>query len=322
MVQTNAGPLVYIVILNWNNAPDTIACLESVSNLDYSNHHPLVVDNGSIDDSVARIRASQPSIEILELKNNLGYAAGNNAGIHRALNTGAEYILVLNNDTLVAPGMLTELVGVAESNPKIGMVGPTMYCIEPPNTLFAAGCFIEWAKGETQNRGMFQPAITYPELKHPEPVDFIAGCGVLVRRELIETIGGLAPDYYLNFEDVEWAVRARRHGFEVWYAPQAIMWHKVSATLGQASPANTYYMTRNVLLFFWQNAPIHLRWLAVLRILIRTLRTISAWTLKTQYKTHAFRRLRQANMLALRDFFMGRFGQMGSDVITVCYPNQ
>jgi hypothetical protein len=313
-------PLVYIVILNWNNAPDTLACLASILGLDYPNYYSLVVDNGSTDDSINQIRICYPNIEILETGVNLGYAEGNNAGIRHALTTDAEYVLVLNNDTLVAPSMLTELVRVAELKPQIGMVGPKMYCLEPPDTLFAAGSFIEWAKGETKNRGMFQPATAYGNLKSPEPVDFITGCGVLVRRELIESIGNLTSVYYLNFEDAEWGVRAWRHGFEVWYVPQALMWHKISATLGQASPANTYYMTRNALLFFWQNAPAHLRGMAILRIITRTLWIVGAWTLKAQYKTSAFQRQRQANLLALRDFFQSRFGQMGSDVATVCYP--
>jgi GT2 family glycosyltransferase len=320
--QMSKAPFVYIVILNWNNAPDTIACLTSVSDLDYSNYQTLVIDNGSTDGSKAKIKTNHPSVEILALENNLGYALGNNVGIHYALEAGAEYILVLNNDTLVASNMLTELVKVAETDAKIGMVGPTMYCVEPPDTLFAAGSFIDWAKGETRNRGMFEPITAYPELKYPEPVDYITGCAVLVRKELIETIGGLASSYYLNYEDAEWGVRARHYDFDVWYAPQAVMWHKVSASLGQASPANTYYMTRNALLFFWQNAPGHLRWLSLSRIIARTLQTLGAWTLKAEYKTNSFQRLRQANLLALRDFFLGHFGKMGPDVASVCYPNR
>jgi GT2 family glycosyltransferase len=153
-------------------------------------------------------------------------------------------------------------------------------------------------------------------------VDFIVGCGLLVRRELIERIGALDPAYYLNFEDVEWGIRAGRAGYKVLYAPRAMLWHKVSATLGQASPANTYYMTRNGLRFFWQHAPGPLRWLATARLLLRTVRTVSAWTLKRQYHAPVFRRKRSANLLALRDFFLDRFGAMGPDVYRICYGKQ
>jgi hypothetical protein len=314
-------PSVTIVILNWNNAPDTIECLESVAGLDYPNFRPLVVDNGSSDDSVTRIRQAQPTVAILETGENLGYAEGNNVGLRQAVENGADYVFVLNNDTLLEPTMLTKLVEVAESSPDIGMVGPTMYCTDPAKKLFAAGSFVLWSQGKLNHRGMFELPGPYTQAQTPEPVDFIVGCGVLVRRELIERCGPLDPQYYLNFEDVEWGIRARRYGYQVLYVPPAVMWHKVSATLGQASAANTYYMTRNALLFFWKNGQGFAGWLAVLRILLHTSRTIGAWSLKSQYRNQTFRRKRSANLMALRDFFQGRYGAMGSDVFHVCYDN-
>jgi GT2 family glycosyltransferase len=279
----------------------------------------IVVDNGSTDGSASRIGTAFPEVEVLELDANLGYAGGNNVGLTYALAVGADYILILNNDTLVHPSMLAELIAIIEEFPQIGMAGPTMYCVDPANVLFAAGSFIHWARGSLRHRGMFEPATRYAQITQPGPVDFIVGCGVLVQRKVIEAIGGYNPAYYLNFEDVEWGVKAWQAGFEVWHVPQAMMWHKVSATLGRASPANTYYMTRNALLFFWRNAPDHLRWLAISHILLRTLRTISAWTLKPRYHQDGFRRKRDANLLALRDFFQGRFGEMGPDVARICY---
>jgi GT2 family glycosyltransferase len=221
--------------------------------------------------------------------------------------------MVLNNDTRVDPTMLGELVKCAESDSRIGMIGPKMYCYEPEDTIFATGSFINWSKGETTNRGLFQPASDFAHFQGLEQVDFIAGCGVLVSRKFIEQVGVLDPIYYLNFEDVDWGVRGWRQGFEIWFAPQAVMWHKVSATLGKASPANTYYMTRNALLFFWRHSPSRYRWTAILRIILRTLRSIAAWTLKPQYWSESFRKLRSANIMALRDFTLGHFGQMKGD---------
>ena len=312
-------PKATIVILNWNNASDTLECLASVVKLRYDNYDVVVVDNGSTDGSVVTIRGKYPSVTILENCENLGYAEGNNVGIRHAMQAGADYVLILNNDTLVAPTMLTELVRVAESSHDIGMVGPTVYCTDPADRLFAAGSFVLWNRGDLCHRGMFEPAGPYTKAGSPEPVDFIVGCGVLVRRQLIEVAGVFDPLYYLNYEDVEWGIRARRYGFKVLYVPQAIMWHKVSASLGLASPANTYYMTRNALLFSWKNAPARLRWLTVSTIILRTLRTIGAWTLKPQYQEPIFQRKRTANLLALRDFFLGRFGEMGPDVARICH---
>jgi hypothetical protein len=310
-------PLVGVVVLNWNNPLDTEACLASVARLDYPNRHIIVVDNGSTDDSVARIRRSHPGVELLETGANLGYGEGNNVGIRRALERGAEFVLLLNNDTEVAPSMLSGLVAVAAADPRIGMAGPLVYCREPPHTLFAAGSFVEWGRGTIRHRGMFEPPEAYAD-DLPRPVDFVAGCGVLVSRALIEACGVLEAKYYLNLEDVEWGVRARRHGFEVVYVPSAVMWHAVSGTLGKASPANTYYMTRNTLLFFWENAPRGTRWLATACIVLRTLRTVAAWSLRSRYRAEAFARRRTANLLALRDFVSGRYGAMGPDVSRVC----
>ena len=304
------NPLVYVVILNWNNAADTIECLASLQASIYQPSVPFVVDNGSTDGSVGKIRAAFPEIHLIELESNIGYAEGNNVGIQFALDSGADYVMVLNNDTLVETTMLGELVGFAETNESIGMIGPKMFCYQPEDTLFATGSLIYWSRGETINRGMFTPASKVEDCQKPEQVDFIAGCGVLVTRKLLEKVGFLDPIYYLNYEDVDWGVRAQEQDFEVWYTPKAVLWHKVSSTLGQASPTNTYYMTRNALLFFWKNSPSRFRWQAILRIILRTLRSIGAWTIKPQYWNDSFKALRSANIMALRDFTLGHFGQM------------
>jgi GT2 family glycosyltransferase len=310
----NPVPSVTIVILNWNNAPDTLECLASVLKLTYLNFNVIVVDNGSEDGSINVIEEKFPEITYIKLSTNLGYAGGNNVGLQWALQEGTDYVMVLNNDTILDPNMLTELVKVAEGNTKIAMVGPLMYCTAPHNYLFAAGSFILWKKGSLNHRGLFQPANDHIYLKRPEPVDFIVGCCVLVRSRVIKSIGYLNQDYYLNFEDVEWGLMSHRFGYEVWFVPQAVMWHKVSATLGLASPTNTYYMTRNALLFFWKNASSLERWISLINIISRTIRTIIAWTIKRKYQTHDYKKKRAANFLAIRDFLTGRFGKMGIDV--------
>ncbi len=316
-----AIPSVSIIVLTWDQMDLTLDCLRSISLLDYPNQSTVVVDNGSKDNTAYEIAKRFPKVGIIQNETNLGFAEGNNVGIRRALEDLVDYVLILNNDTLVAPNMLTELLDFSEKHTGVGMVGPSVYCLDQEERIFALGSFINWAKGETWHRGSFLHKAHYSHLNDPERVDFISGCCVLVRKELIEQVGMLDSSYYLNFEDVEWAVRAGKHGLESWLVPSAVMWHKVSATLGQASPANTYYSTRNALRFFWDNGPNHLRWLAVSRILGRTLRTIAAWKVKPQYQHETFERRRRANLLALRDFFRGRFGKMGPDVALVCYPS-
>jgi hypothetical protein len=316
------SPSVAVVILNWNNASDTLNCLDSVFNLDYPNFFPIVVDNGSKDDSVNQIRSAHPSVEILETGENLGYAEGNNYGIRHAIEIGADYVFVLNNDTLVSPTILDELVSEAEENPKIGIVGPTVYMLDAENILYSAGSFIDWRIGRTWHRGMYQSAGQYADLYDPEMVDFIPGCGMLVRSEFIKIGGYFNSQYYLNYEDVEWCVRASKHGYEVLYVPKAVMWHKDSATIGHGSPMHTYYLTRNALLFFYRNTPHRLWILPIARLLFSTLRTIGAWSVKPKYRSDIYRRRRTANLLALRDFFLGRFDEMGKDVASVCIPGK
>src|SRR3989337_2540822 len=123
-------PLVYIVVVTWNGWPYTVRCLDSLRTLDYPSHHILTVDNGSTDDSVQQIRAAHPDIELTAIGQNLGFAGGANAGIHCALQRGAEYVWVLNNDVEVEPDTLTPLVEVARLRADVGIVGPSVW--RPP----------------------------------------------------------------------------------------------------------------------------------------------------------------------------------------------
>ncbi|MBN1657067.1 MAG: glycosyltransferase family 2 protein [Anaerolineae bacterium] len=313
------APKVYIIVLNWNNAPDTCACLESLLRLETVDSTVLVVDNGSTDNSLVEIAHHFPHVEILQTGENLGYAEGNNAGIRHALANGAEYVCILNNDTVVDPGCVRALLGEAESNPDVGIVGPKMYFSDPPDAIFCAGSTIDWKRGRLIQRGIRQRESEVGPLyaAGAEDVDFIVGCCLLVKREVIAQIGLLDARYYLNFEDVDWCLRARKAGWRVRYTPEAVLWHKVSSTLGQASPRNTYYMTRNRLLFFFTHGTGWQRWQSICCIVARNLGHIAAWTLKKENRVTA-RAKRNTNILALRDAALGRFGKMGADVEAAC----
>lgn len=312
-------PRVDVIILNWNNPIDTLACLEALMASTYENFRVIVVDNASSDNSVAQIQAAFPDVTLLVNRENLGYAEGNNVGIRYSLQRECDYVCVLNNDTIVDASFLDELVSEAESAADIGMVGPKMYFFEPRDRIFAAGSFVIWDNGDLNHRGIWQTESAAKPLydDRPEDVDFIVGCGVLVKREVIECIGALDPAYYLNYEDVEWGIRAKQAGYRVRYTPRAVLFHKVSASLGQASAANTYYMTRNALRFFGLYSTGSRRTQA--RIVFRTVRTVLAWSVRPKYRTSDYRQKGLANVYALRDYFLGRFGPMGNDVRRVCY---
>jgi GT2 family glycosyltransferase len=314
-------PTVYIIVVNWNGKSDTLQCLASLEELDYHPFRIVIVDNDSADGSVSSIRAHYPDTTIIETGENLGYTGGNNVGIRHALDCGADYVFLLNNDTIVDPQMLEKLVDFAESHPLAGIVGPKQYFFDQPNAIAGTGSVIDWRHATIWHlrRGEVESEKGQSVSQVPRKVDFMDGCAVCVRREFIEKVGMLDERFHLGgYEDADWGTRAAAHGYQVWNMPEARMWHKISAAAGIGSPLTTYYMTRNALLFFWQNAPGYRRWLCASRIVLRTVRTIGAWTLKSKYRTETFRRKRDANLLALRDFFLGRFGRMGPDVAKIC----
>ena len=316
---TNKGPypLVHIVIINWNQPELTLACLKSLSEQNYPQFQIVLVDNGSTDDSVIRIRQAYPEVTLLETGKNLGYSAGNNVGIQYALEQDAEYLFLLNNDTVVEPNMLVRLVTVANDNPKVGMLGPTIYYFEPPDLLWSAENTIHWFQGRVVRHGIGQLLPVVPDDTPPKEVEYLDSCALLVKRSVVEKIGFLDESFFINFDDADWNIRARKAGFTIMHVPTSHMWHKVSATMGQASPATTYYMTRNVLLFFWKHSRGLARVMATLHVFGRTMRTIAAWTIKPKYRH--LRRQRNANILALRDALLRRFGPMGADVHRTCF---
>ena len=139
--------LVFIIILNWNGWKDTVACVESCLNLTYTNYRILIIDNKSTDGSVAELKARLPEIEIVETDRNLGFAGGNNVGIRIALDQHADYIWLLNNDTVVDPQCLSQMLQAAEADNHIGMVGSKIYYHHKSETLWFAGGEIDFENG-------------------------------------------------------------------------------------------------------------------------------------------------------------------------------
>lgn len=294
-------PLVFIVILNWNNATDTLACLDAVAKLSYPRNAVLVVDNCSSDNSVELIRSRHPDVEILMLSQNLGYTGGNNRGIEKALHQGADYIWLLNDDTLVAPDSLQKLIDAAISEPSAGILGPKVYTYEARQTLLSAGGFFT-AGYRVQQRGVGQPDQgQYDQLAE---VDFVSGCAMLVRRALIEQTGMLDETFFAYEEDVEWCYRATQGGFKVLYVPQAHVWHPDTRMRDELSRRVVYYMARNRLLSIRKHRlGVSVFWVT----LLQELRTLAAWTLRGRWRHK--REQRNALALALIDYFRGKTGR-------------
>jgi hypothetical protein len=223
-------PLVYVIVLTYNGKRDTLECLRSLQNLSCPNVKVLVVDNASSDGTPEAIRAEFSSVELLVNPTNLRFAGGNNVGIRHALKHGADYVLLLNNDTTVERDFTVHLVHAAEADPRIGMIGPKIYYYDDPNRIWFAGGRIEWWKGWISHIGIREnDSGQHDEQK---PVDYLTGCCMLVKRAVVEQVGLLDERYFMYGEDADWCVRARRAGYVLAYVPAAKIWHKLSVSAG------------------------------------------------------------------------------------------
>lgn len=269
------APLVGIVIVNWNRREDTLACLSSLQKTSYRPCKIILVDNASHDGSVPAIRRSFPQVEIIENAENRRFAAANNQGMERALTAGADFVLLLNNDTEVAEDFLEKLVRGARERSEIGMAGPKILYHDDPHRIWFAGGEITFWKGQIAHLGLRQP--DGERWNVPRAVDYITGCALLVKRECIEKIGGFDESYYIYGEDADWCMRARRAGFQCWFVPAAHVWHKISASSGGGlTPFKAYHKVRSSFLFFRRYARwwhwLTLPWWVGLGLLRETIR--------------------------------------------------
>lgn len=297
-------PHVTIVILNWNGLSDTLACLESLQRLDYPDYEIVVVDNGSTDGSVPVIRERFPMVTMLENTENWGYTGGNNVGLRYALAQGADYTLLLNNDTEVAPDFLRRLVEAAESDPFLGMAGPTIYYHDRPDVIWSAGGAIDWQRGSTRMVGLDERDEGQFGAE-PRPVDFVTGCAMLVRRTVLEQAGLLDERFFAYYEEAEWCVRASRAGFRIVHVPLAHIWHKISPSAQADSPFVHYYMTRNRLLFLKAAGAGPRAWWHTL--IAEYLRTLISWSVRLRWRYK--RQQQQAMIRALGDAWRGHWGR-------------
>jgi len=287
-------PLVYAIVLNWNRPDDTYACLASLARSDYPALKILVVDNGSGPEQVRMLRAHEFDIEILWLERNYGFAEGNNRGIQYALEHGADFVLLINNDTTVDPGMVSELMRMVQLDPLVGVEGPIIYYADLPDKVWFAGMRFR-RNLYVVRRGLHLK----PPLKPVEEVDFISGCGMLIRRSVLERIGFLSPDYFMYYEDLDFCVRAKQAGFKLMCATQARMWHKVSASTGGVdSPLKQYYQVKSSLIFYRRHTHGIMYWLNVLLRFAHaawaTVRAVLQGRLRQEAIMHYFKGIQEA----------------------------
>jgi len=296
-----AQPLVITVILNTNRRVDTLDCLQSLAQSSYPNSRIIVLDNASSDGSVAAIRSAFPAVQILELTENLGYAGNNNVGIQVALEQGADWVLVLNEDTIVDPECLAELVRVGQSDPRIGITGPMVYHHGEPTIIQSAGGRLgrHW-----ESQHIAQNEADTQQFSAPHAVDWISGCAILVRRAVIEQVGMLDERFFYYWEETEWCLRTRRGGWQILHVPQAKLWHKGVQRDYRPKPAVAYYNTRNRLFMLMiHRAPLGTRMIAWAQIG----RTLMSMSIRPKWRDS--RAHRDAMVRGTIDFLRHRWGQ-------------
>lgn len=243
-------PKVSVVVLNWNGKEDTLQCLASLRQLTYPNYRVCVVDNGSSDDSVNAIATRFPEVGLIPVGRNLGYAGGNNVGIRAAIDDhGAAYVLLLNNDTVVAPDLLEWMVGAATATPNVGAVGAKTYFLDRPDVIWASD--IRWQQ-DIRRIAILDLGATDqdPNATASVATDFVCGCALLAPTSALERVGLLEEAFFLNYEDSDWCARARELNFGMVLSLGAKVWHRGSASFGGGeSPMHAYFMTRNRLLW-------------------------------------------------------------------------
>lgn len=264
--ETRPSPRVTAVILAMNNYADTHECLESLQESTYRNFDAILVDNGSEDGTPEKARQDFPDVRVIENKKNLGVPAGYNVGFSEALRSGAEYILMLNNDVVMPPDFLEKLVASAEADEQTGIV--------MPKVLYYGSEDEVWSSGGRYRA--FPPAILMTDNRKgiadsTRYIEYAPGCALLIHRKAFELAGLFDPGYLFLYDDWDFSERVRAHGIKILYTPDTIIWHKVSRTTkGPKSPLFWKTMAASSVRYYrrhgrikWLSLPIHIGYIVL-----------------------------------------------------------
>lgn len=269
-----------IVIVNWRKQLDTIECVVSLQNSGIPGNQILVIDNGSNDDSFQQLEHSCPDIEIHPVIENRGFAGGYNIGIELALKSGATEIFLLNNDAIVARDTIPFLL-----DSSLDVRVPKIYFYDEPNLVWAAGA--RWRQ--------FPPMVVmrgykkYDSPRYDKPInlEYATACALMIRREVLERVGGF-DDLFENYhEDYDFCYRLRKAGFKMGLIPRAKVWHKVSTSFGTFSAQKWWYLGRNSVLFYTKDG------------------RLPGWTLPAFLTWVTIREIVKLNITQLREFWKG-----------------
>ncbi|NLX36774.1 MAG: glycosyltransferase family 2 protein [Chloroflexi bacterium] len=237
--------LVVAIVLNWNLPGDTVRCVRSLLREQSASLQVVIVDNGSGDDSLDWFARELSDVPVVVSPQNRYYAGGNNLGLAAALDAGADWVLVINNDTVAAPDMVSHLVRAAEAQ-AASLVAPLIYRLDAPEACWDAGQ--QWPR--------WRPLAARARAQtDPYPVDMVTGCAMLIRADMARALGGFDERYVMYYEDADLCLRLRQLGGRIVVAPEARLWHAVGSSAALASERSAEQKARFRLRFYRQHAP-------------------------------------------------------------------
>ncbi len=308
MKNTTTHPLVSIITVNYEQVQVTLDLLQSLDQITYPNYEVIVVDNGSQKSpSIAEV-IKHRNARIIYSKENLGFAGGNNLGVEAA---HGEYLLFINNDTEVPVDFLEPLVDTFRTHPDAGMVSPKIKYFHTPDTIQYAG-YNPINKMTLRGEPVGKNQKDAPEYNQFTKTNFAHGAAMMVPRKVIEEVGTMFEDYFLYYEELDWAARIKKAGYNIYYNPASYILHKESMSVGKQSAFKLYYLTRNRILFArrnfsWGAFLINICYLIGVSIPVNTLRNVR----KPEY---------------LKSYYKGLFWNFtyraNSDSLTIIKPNE
>ncbi len=245
-------PKVAVIVLNWNGVQDTVECLLSLKAITSLDYGITVIDNASSGDDVQRLRQRfGDAIHLIQNDKNYGFAGGCNIGIRHALSRGADYVLLLNNDAVVDPAFLRELVSACEELSDAAAVCPKIYHYDRPDVLQSTGGRVSPWRGTARQVGRHEVDRGQYDLVAER--DYADGACMLIGREALERIGLLDEDYFAYWEETDWCTRAREMGFKCYYVPSARIWHRGARS--RSTRDYQYLFRRSAFLFLRKRKP-------------------------------------------------------------------
>jgi hypothetical protein len=285
------------LIVTWNRRQDVLECIDSLFGLSYPHLTVYVVDNASTDDTTSAIFDRYPAVRLIRSGKNVGFAEGNNLGLHRILQQGADAVFLVNDDVVVAPDALDELLAADFADPDVGVLCPKVVLHGEPKVVWSKGGRIERRTGIATQLGFSE--LDEERSDEPSEVDYAVGCAMLVKTRAMRRAGLFDPRFFMYYEETDWCRRIRDCGYRIKYVPRSRVMHKVTLNSTGRNSAS-YYFTRNRLLYLQCSG---VKGIGIARTVAELTRSAAA---------HLVKGRREEGRLMLRgvlDFCLQRFGK-------------